>query len=141
MVITDGKLLYCHGVAEGDVDKKISTLEYNNRTVYECFNNSFTADCGSPAMHLPPITIDDRPSLHKRDLHDPDLLPPTISVASENFIITMTNSFDFPDILPTDDHNNLHVLNKDVPLKGIVNRGYCCRKHGGIICYKKTRFY
>ena len=56
---TDGKLLYCHGVAEGNKDKKISTLEYNNRTVYDCFNNPFTADCASPAMHIPPITIDD----------------------------------------------------------------------------------
>ena len=35
MDITDGKLLYCHGVSEGEVDIKISTLEYNNRTVYE----------------------------------------------------------------------------------------------------------
>ena len=26
MGITDGKLLYCHGVAEGNEDKKISTL-------------------------------------------------------------------------------------------------------------------
>ena len=26
MVIADGKLLYCHGVAEGNEDKKISTL-------------------------------------------------------------------------------------------------------------------
>ena len=34
MGITDGKLLYCHGVAEGNKDKKISTLEYNNRKVY-----------------------------------------------------------------------------------------------------------
>ena len=31
--ITDGRLLYCHGVAEGNLDKKISTLEYNNSTV------------------------------------------------------------------------------------------------------------
>ena len=61
MGITDGKLLYCHGVAEGNKDKKISTLEYNNWTVYDCFNNLFTADYGSPAMYPPPITIDDRP--------------------------------------------------------------------------------
>ena len=61
MGITDGKLIYCHGVAEWNEDKKISTLEYNNRTVYECLDNPFTADCVSPAMHLPPITIDDRP--------------------------------------------------------------------------------
>ena len=44
MGITDGKLLYCHGVAEGNKDKKISTLEYNNRKVYDCFNDPFTAD-------------------------------------------------------------------------------------------------
>ena len=61
MDITYGKILYCNGVAEGNKDKKISTLKYNNRTVYDCFNNPFTADYGSPAMHLPPITIDDRP--------------------------------------------------------------------------------
>ena len=61
MGITYGKLLHCHGVAEGNEDKKISTLDYNNRKVYDCFNNPFTDDCGSPAMYLPPITIDDRP--------------------------------------------------------------------------------
>ena len=26
MGITDGKLLYCHGVTEGNVDRKVSTL-------------------------------------------------------------------------------------------------------------------
>ena len=61
MGIIYGKLLYCHGVAEGNVDNRISSLEHNNRTVYDCFNNIFTANFGSPAMHLPPITIDDRP--------------------------------------------------------------------------------
>ena len=60
MSITYGKLLYCHGVVEGNGDKKISTLEYNNRTVYECFNNTFTADFVSPYMHLPPIIIGDK---------------------------------------------------------------------------------
>ena len=35
MRITDGKLLYCHGIAEVNMDKKISTLEYNNRKVYD----------------------------------------------------------------------------------------------------------
>ena len=91
MVITDGKLLYCHGVAEVNLDKKISTLEYNNRTVYDCFNNPFTADCGSPAMHVTPITIDDRPPpLHKRAQYAPYLIPAAISVASENSVNTLT---------------------------------------------------
>ena len=61
MGITDGKILYCHSVAEGNEDKKISTLEYNNRTVYDCFNNTFTSDFGIPAMNLPLIIINDRP--------------------------------------------------------------------------------
>ena len=52
MGIAYGKLLYCHGVVEGNVYKKISTLEFNNRTVYDCFNNPFTDDCGSPAMRF-----------------------------------------------------------------------------------------
>ena len=69
MGIVDGKLLYCHGVAEGNMDKKNSTLEYNNKTVYDCFNNYFTADYVSPAMHLPPITIDDRPP----HIREPDM--------------------------------------------------------------------
>ena len=33
MGITYGNLLFCHGISEGSVDKKISTIEYNNRTV------------------------------------------------------------------------------------------------------------
>ena len=61
MGITVGKLLYCHGVAGGNKDKKMSTLEYNNRAVYDCFNNPFTADCGNLAMYLPPIIIDNNP--------------------------------------------------------------------------------
>ena len=31
----NGNILYCHGVAEGNGNKQISTLEYNNRTVYD----------------------------------------------------------------------------------------------------------
>ena len=34
MSITYGKILYCHGVSKGNMEKKISTLGYNNRTVY-----------------------------------------------------------------------------------------------------------
>ena len=60
------KLLYCHVVSEGNVERKISLLEYNKSTVYDCFNNTFTNDFGSPALNLPPITIDDRPFPHQR---------------------------------------------------------------------------
>ena len=35
MGIIDGKLLFYHSVSEINEDKKLSTREYNNRTVYE----------------------------------------------------------------------------------------------------------
>ena len=60
--ITDGNLLFCYGISVGSVEKKISMIEYKNRTVYDCFSNPFTADCGSPALNSPPINIDDRPT-------------------------------------------------------------------------------
>ena len=122
-------------------EKKISTLEYNNSTVYDCFNNPFSADCGSPAMHLPPITIDDRPPPPKRARYAPNLLPATIYVVSENSVSTLTTPSDLPDILPTDGQKNVHVLKKGLPVNSRVHRGYCCRIHGRIRCYKKTRFY
>ena len=58
--IIDGKLLYCHGVAEGNQDKKKSTSEYNNRTVYYCFNNIFTVVfLDQICIYLPlPLMID-----------------------------------------------------------------------------------
>ena len=114
--ITDGKLLYCHGVAEGEKDKKISTLEYNNRKVYDCFNNPFTADCGGPAMHLPPITIDDRTPPPKRARYAPNLLLATISVASENSVSTFTAPSDLLDILPTDGQKTLPCFLQQYPL-------------------------
>ena len=47
------------------MDKKNSTRDYKNRTVYDCFNNPLPADCGSPDLNLPPITIYDRPCPYK----------------------------------------------------------------------------
>ena len=65
MGITYGKLLFCHVISEESMDKKISTIEYNDRTVYEWFNNPFIADFYSPDLNLPPITIGDRTNLQK----------------------------------------------------------------------------
>ena len=92
-------------------------------------------------MHIPPITMDDRPPPPKRACYAPNLLPATISVASEKSISNLTTSSDFPDILPTDGQKTIHVLKKGLPVNGRVHRGCCCRKHGQIWCYKKTRFY
>ena len=110
MDIIYGKLLYCHGVAEGDVENKFSTLDYNNGTVYDCFNNNFTSDFCIPDMNIPPITIDDRSPPHKRARYTPDILPDAISVASENSVSTLTTPSDSPDILPTDGPNTLNFM-------------------------------
>ena len=96
MAITDGKLLFCHVLSEVNVDNKVSTVEYNNRTVYDCFNNPFPDDFGRPYLNPPPITIDDRPRLHKRYRYTPDLLPDNIYVASEKYVSTLTT----PSVLP-----------------------------------------
>ena len=141
MVITYGKLLYYHGVAEVNMDKKISILEYNNRTGYDCFNDTFTDEFGSPDLHLPPITIDDRSCSYKRARYNPDLLPDAISVDSKNYVSTLTNPLDSPDLLYFNDPNTLHVMNKYVHLQGGLHMGYCCRKHGQNICCKNTSLY
>ena len=67
---------------------------------------------------------------YKRARYAPNLLPATISVASENSVSTLTNPSDLPDILPTDGPKTLHILKKGLPVKVCVHRGYCCRKHG-----------
>ena len=74
-------------------------------------------------MYLPLITIDDRPRPYMRAGYDPDLIPAAIFVASEKYVSILTNPSDFPDLLPTDDTNTLHVLKKYVTLKGRVHIG------------------
>ena len=81
-------------------------------------------------MNLPPIIIDDRPPPTKRARYAPNLLPATISVASENSVSTLTTTSDLTDILPTDGQKNVHVLKKGLPVNGCVHRGYCYRIHG-----------
>ena len=82
--------------------------EYNNSMVYEFFNNPFKADFGSPTLNLPPITIDDRTSRHKRDRYTSDPLPATIYSASEKYVSTLTNPSASPKLilLPSDDTNH-----------------------------------
>ena len=62
--------------------------------IYDCFNNSFTADYGNPSLEIPPITINDRTIPHKISRYTPDMLPDTIYVASENYVSTLTIPYD-----------------------------------------------
>ena len=128
--ITDGKILFCRGISEGSVDKKISTREYNKSTFYDCFSNPFPSDCGSPSLNLPPITIDDRPCLDKRARYTPDLLPAVIYVASEKYVSTLTTPSDSPQLLllNPDYPNPLHSMKKYEPYCGRIKRGYYSRK-------------
>ena len=102
--ITYGKLLFCHIISEESEDKNILAKEYNNRTVYYWFNNPFTDDFDSPHLNLSPITIDDITRPNKRSWYNPYLIPASISVASENFVINLTNPYDYTllFILPSD---------------------------------------
>ena len=49
--------------------------------VYDCFNNTFLYDCGTPYLNLPPMPIDDShrpkkdPIIPLTQLHIPFLLP------------------------------------------------------------------
>ena len=129
MGITDGKLLYCHVVAEENVDRKISTLEYNNRTFNDWLNKPFIDEFSSPPLNLPPITFDDRPRPHKRSRYTPDLLPYAISVASENYFSTLITSSVSTDLLPSDAPNNLHFIKKYEPFLDRTKIGYFFRKH------------
>ena len=114
MGITYGKLLYCHGVEVGNVDKKISKMEYNNRTFYACFNNLFTDKFGSPYSNPPPIIIYDRPHQHKRSRYTLYLISSSIYVVSVNSFSTLTTISNYPDLLTYYDPNTLNVMNKCV---------------------------
>ena len=126
----DGKLLYCHGVVEENTDKKISTLDSNNRMVYDCLNNTFTYESFIPYLHLTPITIYYRTRPHKISQYTPNLPPAALSVSSDNSFSTFTTPSDSPDILPSDDPDTIYVMYKYVHFQGRFHRRYCCRKHG-----------
>ena len=105
--------------------QKKSIREYNNRTVYYCFNNLFLEDFGSPDLNLPPITIDDIRHHYRRPCCTPDMITSTNSVASENSVSNLTAPSDSPYLLfqPSDDPNHRHYMKKDDPYHGRVEIG------------------
>ena len=115
MGITDGEILLCHGISEGVVEKKFSTIYYNNRTVYYYFKDPFPTDFGSPYLNPPPINIDDSPYPDKRDRCIHDFLPDAISAASENSISNLTTPSDTPKVLvlTSNDLNPHNTTKKD----------------------------
>ena len=111
------KILFCHGISQESEGGNISMGDYKNRTVYDFFDNIFPDYFGSLELNLPPITIDDRPRLHKISRHTLDLLPVDISVASENSLSTFTTLSDSIRLflLPLNYNNPLRAIMKDEP--------------------------
>ena len=143
MGITDGKLLFFLGVSEENMDNKISTKEYNNRTFYDCFNNPFTADFGILALNLPPITIGDRPSSQKRArytqiwFHIPSMLPLKTLLVIWPPLLIFHNSLSYLLIIRT----------IAMPWRNMSPTMAGCKEDTALgntmknICYKNTRFY
>ena len=129
--ITYRKLQFFHWILEVRVDKKMSTREYNHRTVYDLVSYLFTSDCGSSYLNPPPNTIDDRPRLQKISRYITDMLQATIYVAYENSVDTLTTTSDASQLLivPSDYPNPPQETNKNEPYYRRVKRGYCYRKH------------
>ena len=98
-------------------------------TVYEWFNNTFTDEFVILALNLPPDNFDDRPRPHKRSRYTTNMLPASISVASENYFSTLTTPYDSPYLLTYDYPNAIYVMNMDVPFLGMLHIGYYCKKN------------
>ena len=142
IVITDAKLLLFHIVSDKIKDKTISKREYNDRTVYDCFNNPFSVDSGTPDLNLPPIPIYYSSCLNKRARYTSGPFPDAIYVASGNYVrdlITPTNSVQMFEPI-YDDHDANHTIMSENPFRAREKRGYCSRFHGAF-CGKEKRRY
>ena len=82
MGITEAKVLFCHGISEGNMDKEITSREYNVRKVFGFLRNHFTDDCGILDLSLPPMALTIVPVKTKESARTlifyqlPFLLPP-----------------------------------------------------------------
>ena len=87
-------------------------IEYNNRKVYDCFNNIFTFYGGNPDLNLPPMPIDDSHRLKKRSHYTSDPLTYYISVTSGNYISTFNTPYYYSQviILNYDDTKTHHTI-------------------------------
>ena len=92
--IIDGKILFCHGISDKTKEKMISIRDYNDRTVYGCFNNHFPSDFCSPALSVVPRPIYDSPHLNKRARYTSDRLSAAIYVTSGKYVSTFTTPDD-----------------------------------------------
>ena len=140
--ITDGKLLFCHCISHQIKDKAISMREYNNSTVYDCFENTFPVDCGSPVLNLHPISIDDIPHPNIRSWYTYDSLPSDISANYGKSISKFTTPSHPPQLIEPnyEDTDTLYTIISDNPFPGRIRNGYSSRSHDGKICNKNQGY-
>ena len=117
MGITYGKILLCHDISKQSKNKAISTREYNDKPVNDCFDDPFPAGCGGKYLNLPLIPIDNSPRPNKRTRYISDPLPDAISITSGNSVSALTTPFDSPQVivLNSDDPNTHHTIISDNP--------------------------
>ena len=96
MGITDVKLLLCHGIATDNKNKDITMTEYNDRKVFDYFNNISPDNCDTQDLNIPHMAFDYSPRPPKIPCNTFDMLPATISAASKNSLSTLTSPCDSP---------------------------------------------
>ena len=140
--IAYGKILFWHDISEEIEDKKIPTIEYNGRTVYECFNNTFPDNVGIPNFNFLTVTIDDRPRPDTRAWYNPYLLPDKISASSKTYGSTFTNPYGSPQVLviTSDDPKPHRAMNKDNPFHISVKIGHCSKRRNKKVWQKNVLF-
>ena len=142
MGIIYANILLFNGISWGNRDNKITMRGYNDRIVFDCFNDPFPNKCGISALNLPPVTIDDSPHPKKTSHYTSGPLLATIYVASKNSVGTLTSPCESPTLhffgskTPATDHNMM----KDEKFCETRQRGYCDRRHDGIRCYKNPGY-
>ena len=138
MGITDVKLLLCHGIATDNNNKDINMTEYNDRKVFDYFNNISPDNCDTQDLNIPHMAFDYSPRPPKIPCNTFDMLPATISAASKNSLSTLTSPCDSPTLHLPSSGGPITYHNSMTNTKGwkTQQRGYCARRHGEIICNK-----
>ena len=107
--------------------------------MYECFNNPFPIDFGTPDLNLLPILTDYIPRPNKISWYNYDPLPNATYVASKNYVSNLNSPCDSPHVilLYSSATKTEHTMIRDKYDCNNVKRGYYSRGHDGIRCYNK----
>ena len=82
MGIIDSNILLFHGIPWQIKYNTIAIIEYNDRAVYDCFDDPFSVDSVNTALNITPIHIDYIPHLNKIARYNSDTLLSDIYVTS-----------------------------------------------------------